>query len=647
MRGLDPFRQKLVDSLTREELLEIIGDQNPDLLRGVERIEFVFKHKLRHLKWESGPEAGEYIQGKPLTREELSLLIDEPFKIKRELTAAGLDEEQQRKIHIAKDPVTWARSVLKDPDGNPIQPRVYQVLVLRHPSIRKVLRQGRRSGKSYSLALFLLHWAYIHNNAKCLIITPQKEQGGLIYKSILEFVQASPIIEDSISRNVTSPQYKIELSNGSEIKFFSSGVNSGGKANIVRGQEADVLVLDELDYMHPDDITSLYAMLQTTREGQEEKVLIAASTPTGQRTTPFWEFAHNPRFTEFWFPSMCNPFWTQDTEDEMRGQYSVNDYAHEFEADWGEDVTGVYPRRYLDRQFLQDEFPDDPEDPHATKPGWKCWDYTKPIPSNSSDSFYVMGIDWDKYGAGTNMVVLEVCGSRYEDPQFRNKVKCIFREETRKDEYSYLNAVKRIIALHKVFNFRHIYADAGAGETQIEMLHKHGELHPETKLRKVVKRIAFGEAIELTDPETFQKDKKPIKPFMVDNLHNFLEKEYIYFSAKDQELYTQLVGYRIKHVTEAGRPVFEPGDNSVDHAHDALILACLAITQNYGDLMKLNLARYGTIIQGNIFQSLVKADTDESTSRVALNDQNGPVLVRRAFAATKGRATPKVSRRSF
>jgi replicative DNA helicase len=207
--------------------------------------------------------------------------------------------------------------------------------------------------------------------------------------------------------------------------------------------------------------------------------------------------------------------------------------------------------------------------------------------------------------------------------------------------------VKRIIALHKVFNFRHIYADAGAGETQIEMLHKHGELHPETKLRKVVKRIAFGEAIELTDPETFQKDKKPIKPFMVDNLHNFLEKEYIYFSAKDQELYTQLVGYRIKHVTEAGRPVFEPGDNSVDHAHDALILACLAITQNYGDLMKLNLARYGTIIQGNIFQSLVKADTDESTSRVALNDQNGPVLVRRAFAATKGRATPKVSRRSF
>lgn len=647
MEGLDPFRRRLVSTLTRDELLEIIEEQNPELIQGINRIEYVFKNKLRHLRWEAGPNAGEPIEGKPLSKEELSLLIDEPFQMRRELTAAGLDEEQQRKIHITNDPVTWARAVLRI-EGEPVKPRVYQILVVRHPSIRKCARMGRRMGKSFSLALYLLHYAYTHNNGKCLVITPMKEQGGLIYKSILEMVEGSPIVADSITRKVTSPQHQIELSNGSTIKFFSSGVNSGGKANVVRGQEADVLVLDELDYMHPDDIIALYAMLQKTREGQAEKVLIAASTPTGQRTTPFYTFCHDPKFTEFWFPSMTNPMWSSKTESDMRSQYTVNDYAHEFEADWGEDITGVYPRRYLDRQFLQDEFPDNPDDPFATKPGWKCWDYTKAIPSNSQDSFYVMGVDWDKMGAGTNMIILEVCGSRYEEPTFRNKVKCVFREETPRDEFTYHRAVNRIIELHSLYNFKHIYVDAGAGEMQVEELHLHGIRHPETNLRKVVKRVAFGESIELTDPETFQKDKKPIKPFMVDNLHNFLEKEYIYFTSKDQELYLQLASYTIKHVTEAGRPVFEPGGNAVDHAHDALILACLAITQNYGDLMRLNLARYGTIIEGNIFRSLAdSADEHKSSSRVAMSEDNGPLLVRRSMAAVKGRSRPGVVRRSF
>ena len=237
------------------------------------------------------------------------------------------------------------------------------------------------------MAIALLHYSYTHKDGRCLVIAPMKSHVELIYQEILRLASKNEIVMNSITRKVTSPQFMIQFSNGSTIRFFTSGMRSGGKSDVARGQEAHIIVLDEMDYMHADDLDALYAMLQKTAEDQPDKILIGASTPTGRRER-FWEWCRSARFQEFWFPSYCNPYFSKEQEDEFREQYSEMGYRHEIEADWGEDAEGVYPRKFIDKAFI------DPS-----------WDYTPEI--QSARSFYTIGVDWDKYGAGTNIVVLE------------------------------------------------------------------------------------------------------------------------------------------------------------------------------------------------------------------------------------------------
>jgi intein/homing endonuclease len=1247
------FRSSL-ERLSREDLLEIIRAQDPELIKQVNRIEWVFENKLSHLTWSDGSP----VQSRKITNKELALLIDEPFEVDKELLAAGISTETQRQLHVAKDSVTWARNFLG------VNPRVYQILILRDPSLRKVLRAGRRLGKTFSMAIQLLHYSYTRKDGRSLVVAPMKTHVELIYQEILRIAQKNDVVMNSITRKVTSPQFMIQFSNGSTIRFFTSGMRSGGKcltpdhevlsengwksiadvkvgeqilswkedqyfwdtvnnfweydhndkliihdgqqvsfnvttnhklavktrapgskwkdveannlkdyyvptgsvnpvksstdvfsreeleiwgwwlsegsgyigkmsrisqsktygrericelaknlgihytspkkeirikwkppifsgtnaynkciprelmteknlqglldgllggdgwirrdgweyssssyqlasdvqeiavrlglranireknilytpvkggkpnrhwivsaypktksilskenlkkihykgkvycvtvpntgyfvtrhnglvhvtgnSDVARGQEAHLIILDEMDYMHSGDLDALYAMLQKTAEDQPDKVLMGASTPTGRRER-FWEWCRSERFQEFWFPSYCfdpstlitmcdgsfkyineisvgdqvlteqgskkvlrtferqfdgdifniktygdssdllvtgehpfsatkkirrqkeykwdwieatnlepikfrnqnsghllrsifnaevnkqaldmmelfpgkliesssgrvqfkkinskgrkfindfprfvnldsslatlvgwylaeghlesldnysryritgwtlnsdeseyikeiqtalddlsagkinltyrkdsravclrvhngplsllmdflagrgstakelshlimqapvdfqnlllksyakgdgyfnknneivfrtsskklskqiqilctrvngnypsisvtpektcrinkrygyystsksyavqwslnkdvkllgkkkmsnsefalllkskesikysglvynfevedtnsyiangllvhncNPFFSKEQEEEFREQYSSSGYRHEIEADWGEDSEGVYPRKFVDRAFV---------DP--------AWDYIPQI--TSARSFHVIGVDWDKYGAGTNIVVLEVCADNYEDEATRGKVKLCYREEISKSEYTLTRGVDRIIELNDIFKPKHIYVDRGFGEVQVELLRKYGVENPNSKLRERVKGIGFGESIEVRDPYTKLMVKKEIKPYMVDNLRQYLEREEICFPSSDEELYMQLISYVVVRTTATGRPVFEAGGSAMDHAHDALMLALLAVSDNYGDLNRIN-----------------------------------------------------------
>lgn len=212
------FRKKL-EALSREDLLEIIQEQNPETVKQIKRIEWVFENKLQHLSWNDGTPVLE----RPLTNRELSLLVDEPFEIDYELLDMGVSSEQQRQIHIAKDPCTWAKHFLG------AETRVYQTLILRDPALRKVLRAGRRLGKTFSMAIYLLHYSYTHKDGRSLVIAPMKTQVELIYQEILRLASKSEIVTNSMSRKVTSPQFMIQFTNGSTIRFFTSGMRSGRK----------------------------------------------------------------------------------------------------------------------------------------------------------------------------------------------------------------------------------------------------------------------------------------------------------------------------------------------------------------------------------------------------------------------------------
>ncbi len=582
------FREAL-ESLSREDLFEIIKDQDPELIKQINRIEWVFENKLNHISWSDGTPVIE----RKLTNKELALLVDEPFEMDLDLLAAGVSAEHQRQLHISRDPVVWAKQFLG------AELRVYQILILRDPGLRKVLRAGRRLGKTFSLAIMLLHYSYTHKDGRSLVIAPMKTQVELIYQEILRIASKNEVVTNSISRKVTSPQFMIQFSNGSTIRFFTSGMKSGGKSDVARGQEAHLIVLDEMDYMHADDLDALYAMLQKTAEDQPDKVMIGASTPTGRRER-FWEWCRSPRFTEFWFPSYCNPYFSKEQEEEFREQYSPSGYRHEIEADWGEDSEGVYPRKFVDRAFVAPP-----------------WDYIPEI--TSARSFHTIGVDWDKYGAGTNIVVVETCAENYEDHRFRGKSRICYREEIPRSEYTLTKAVDRIIELNRAFNPKHIYVDRGYGEVQVELLKKYGVENPYSGLRDKVKGIGFGESIDVRDPYTKLMIKKEMKPFMVDNLRQFLEKERILVPESDEELYMQLISYVVIRTTQTGRPVFEAAGSAMDHAHDALMLALLAITQNYGEFSQGNYATRTESFSNEFFMPKQNSsDSEEEKSKFVI-----------------------------
>lgn len=430
---IDEFRKRLVE-LGRDELLDLLEAQDPELRSHVRRIEWVFSNKLTHLTWTNGQPVVE----RPVTAEELALLIDPPFEVDPELTRLGLNADAQRQAFIASDPVLWARHFLD------AKPRAYQILMLRDPNKRKVLRAGRRLGKSWTLAVLMLHWAYTHNHARILVLTPMKSQAEVIFKELQRLAAVSETVQNSIVRAVTSPHPVFEFVNGSIIRFFSTGLKSGGKSDVARGQEAHVVVLDELDFMGPDDLDAILAMLQKTDDTQEEKVLVGASTPSGAQSR-FFQWCQNPRFREFWFPSYVNPYFTREIEEEFREQYSDMVYRHEIEADWGEDTEGVYPRRWVEVACRTHD-----------------WQYHPEL--TSARSFFTIGVDWDKFGAGTNIVVLEVCQEDYEDTRFAGRMRVAWREEIPKDQFTLTKAVQRIIELNASFNPRHIYVDRGYGE---------------------------------------------------------------------------------------------------------------------------------------------------------------------------------------
>ena len=486
---------------------------------------------------------------------------------------------------------------------------------------------------TFSMALVALHYAYTTNHGRVLVLTPMKPQGGLIYQEMMRFIEASDVVSQSVVRNVTSPQYEIELTNGSTIRFFSTGMKSGGRSDVTRGQEAHIIILDEMDYMGDEDLEAIFAMMQKTSENQPDKQMIGASTPSGKRGV-FWRWCTDRTgdnvFREFWFPSYVNPHWDIKMEKFFRNEYTEMGYRHEVEADWGDNVDGVYPRRLVDLSF--------------------DYEYAyNPRPSGDPDVFYVMGVDWDKYGAGTNMVVLEVYPEDYPDKRMAGRAKVFYRVETAREEYTLIMAVERIIKMDEVFHFKHIYVDRGFGEVQVELLHKYGVEHPMSGLQEKVKGIQFSETIEVRDPFDQQMVKKEMKPFMVDNLRQFFEKQTLLMPRHDEPLYEQLISYVVARQTSTGRPVFEAPARIGDHAHDALILACLAITQNYGELMRIRVETEAVAVSNHLV--LQTFETVNQSEEEYLEDKYGkisaaPVMMRRS--GTQRRRTNKdFSRKSF
>lgn len=311
-----------------------------------------------------------------------------------------------------------------------------------------------------------------------------------------------------------------------------------------------------------------------------------SSTPTGKRSF-FYDICTNPDtgYKAYHFPSMVNPDFDEKMEGELRATMTEQAYIHEVEAEFGEETVGVFNKDAVERAksaylYSYREL-NAWEREQYKKNGYALEDivyipkYTKRNPAPSAHR--IIGVDWDKYGAATQIIVTEF-------NELLKKFQVINRIEISRGDFTFDNAVKTIIELNDIYDPKFIYVDAGMGEYQIETLRLHGRENPETGMHKKVKRIQFSQNIEIRDPATREVDKKDAKNFMVNQTSILLERNQILLSPFDDMVWKQMMDYQVVRISQNGKPTYTSEN---EHALDAFMLTILGFTIEFPNITKI------------------------------------------------------------
>ena len=481
---------------------------------------------------------------------------------------------------IMSDPVLWAETFLVSYNAltkkkGPWKARPYQEEMMRDTSLYKVYRCGRRLGKSETMVVEAIYKAFTHENFRVLFVTPYENQVSNIFRRIRELVSDSPLVKSQVTSMKNSP-YTVEFNNKSVILGFTSGASSGSNAASVRGQRADAIFLDELDYMGDGDYSTIAAIA-----GERADISITvSSTPTGKRGT-FYQMCNDPKmgYSEHYHPSMDNPGWNQEMEDKFRATLSPSQYDHEILAIFGTEETGVFNKDKLDKARHMEYYAYDKlSDMQQRKidnnmPEMLLYDYDNPAPPNV---FRTVGVDWDMSQASSSIIVLDY---DVNTKHFR----VMKRIEVPRSEYTIDNAVNWVVGVNSIYNPSWIFCDRGYGDYQIERLHIYGDQHPSSGLKNKVVGWQFKNTIDIIDPVTQVMTKEPMKPFMVNQLVIAFDRGRISLSPFDDVLHKQLVDYVIERISQNGQPIYTSKN---EHFVDALGLAYLAFVLKFPDITR-------------------------------------------------------------
>ena len=491
--------------------------------------------------------------------------------------AKNMSALERRKLQeIAEDPVKWAQAFLRsfNPQTKKVEPwipRWYQVEMMRDRHTKKVYRCGRRIGKTETMVVEMLWQIFTKRNFRVLMAAPYENQIRNMFTRLNELIKESPLLKSEIVKSTKNP-YCIEMKNGSMILGFTTGDD----ASSIRGQRADWIYIDEIDFMSE----YCFEVVAAVAIERAEIGITCSSTPLGKRSH-FYKMCTDPKmgYSQHFHPSTHNPNWNEQMEAELRAQLTAEGYVHEVLAEFGTQEKGVFPKDKLDEAMTYEYYA---YNDLTYEQKIKCerensypmmYDYSKsnPAPYNP---FRTMGVDWDKYGASSSIIILD-----YD--VIMQKFKVIKRVEVPRGEYSYDNAINKIVELNDIYNPSFIFCDAGSGEYQIERLHIIGDQNPHTGLKNKVRRWQFAQTIDVVDPITFETNKEPLKPFMVNQLTLAFERSNIMLSPFDDVLHKQLVNYEVEKINANGKPVYTSID---EHFIDALGLAYLAFVLEFKEL---------------------------------------------------------------
>lgn len=252
-----------------------------------------------------------------------------------------LDEEVKSELQLKYNKLLWAKETLGWSPFNKNRNfyQYYQSEYINCTSKNKVMRFGRRLGKTEGMIVDMLH-AALTGEEKILIIAPFQSLIDEIFTRMENMLGGEESIYKQEYSLKKSPFHRLTLSNGSMISGFTTGID----AKSIRGQSATMVFMDEGAYI-PKTAMDAIGAFRLDRPGIRFSV---ASTPSMLETL-FKEWCLiNPAWREFHYPSSILPNFAEEYEAELRSSLTADGYALEVEADFIEGSKRVFKSYNID-----------------------------------------------------------------------------------------------------------------------------------------------------------------------------------------------------------------------------------------------------------------------------------------------------------
>jgi hypothetical protein len=481
------------------------------------------------------------------------------FDLIKDISEKDFDTiEEYEATLVTADPVSWAARYFG------WEARWYQEEMMSCTAQKKIVRAGRRVGKTTCIVVLISWLLYTNEDVTVLVIAPYQAQVTKIFDEITKLISGNEELSASIKRNTKNP-HRLELANGSKALGFSSGAQSSARSDKIRGQDANYIVLDEADYLADDDLDAILAILAS----HPDCGLWASSTPTGKHQKYYqWSVQKDLGFKEFHYVSAESPSWTDEVQEFYKKTYNRATYEHEFLAEFGIQEKGVFRNDLLDSSLRQYDLPR----------------------NRREGARVVIGVDWNGADIGVHITVTEFDGNIYL---------LLLKEIIKAGDFTQHEAIARIMELDQKYDADYIYVDAGYGQVQVEMMHKIGLANPDTGWRKKVKAYNFGAKIEIRDPRTGAFVKKAAKPFMVNVTSLQLEQDRLLLPVSEdtqiitedtqeggvaQGLVQQMRNFEILRYSSTGLPTYSQGE---EHTLIAYMLSIVGFVLEFSDMAQV------------------------------------------------------------
>jgi hypothetical protein len=378
---------------------------------------------------------------------------------------------------------------------------------------------------SFCMTILALWLALTRRNKNIVLFAPSTTQIHAFFDVFDKWVYCNPWVEAMKHHTgwTSQPNMKRTFTTGSKVEGYITGM-SGGLEGSRRGLTPDYILVDEAQEMSKEDWKVIEPMMigDTTRMGKI-KTWIAGTIkePEGNFFEKCTKREKGKSEEIFFIPITDNPDFDKDQKDEIRKTVSPETWQTEYLLQVGEADTAVFRKHEVEACCMQD------------------WDYGPEMINTHKER--IMGVDWDKGQAGTNIAIVQ-----YDT--IDQSMKTIYRYEVPRGDFTYTNACRLILELYDWYMPSYVVADQGAGEQQWEILMLESMRRGSGLANSLIK-LAFNSKVEITNPGTGELEKKLVKPFLVGRLARKIQERKFYFPAHDFDMRTQFTAYKILKTT--------------------------------------------------------------------------------------------------